>query len=200
MANNIGIRDAAGDSRELKTTESGGTHTPHHNVDNFSELTGPIGATDDAAAGSDTETASLISLWKRGLQHLSALIALLPSSIGQKAKAGSLSVALASDDAGVVLLTSIAERHLGATYTSLGTTITLGGTAQQVAAANASRRYFAFYNDSDTTMRINPDGTASATAGIPFPPGAVWEPVPPPLNAVSVFCLTTGKRFQAYQG
>lgn len=56
-----------------------------------------LGLANDAAAGSDTADTGFISLFKRNLQKLTSLIALFPSSIGQKTKAGSLSVVLASD-------------------------------------------------------------------------------------------------------
>lgn len=49
-----------------------------------------IGDTNDAAAGSDTGNFSLIALLKR-------LLTKLPSTVGQKVKANSLSVSLASD-------------------------------------------------------------------------------------------------------
>lgn len=93
-----------------------------------------------------------------------------------------------------------AANQIGATYANLGGTITSGGTAQQLVAANAARRYLLVYNDDDEEMRVNPTGTASATAGLPLVPGAVWEPMPPPVGAISIFGVTTGKRFQAWEG
>lgn len=60
-----------------------------------------FGAAADAAASSDTASATLISLLKRGLQRWTALLAALPASLGAKTSAASLSVTLASDQATV---------------------------------------------------------------------------------------------------
>lgn len=57
-----------------------------------------LGQATDAAAGTDTANTGFISLFKRNLEKLTSLLALFPSSIGQKTKAGSLSVVLASDN------------------------------------------------------------------------------------------------------
>lgn len=74
-----------------------------------------LGNTADAAAGSDTGTGSLIALFKR-------LLGKLPSSIGQKVKANSLSVTLASDQ-GAVLVDRVVATALvaGAVITNSGT-------------------------------------------------------------------------------
>lgn len=93
-----------------------------------------------------------------------------------------------------------AANQIGTAYTDRGATITIGGTAQQLAAANAVRRYLVVQNDSDEDMRVHPSGTASSTAGALLPPSAVWEPIPPPVGAISIFAATTGKRFQAWEG
>lgn len=58
------------------------------------------GARSDAAATTDTGTFSKISLFKRLLERLTVLIGLLPSSLGQKTRANSLSVTQASDATG----------------------------------------------------------------------------------------------------
>jgi hypothetical protein len=75
-------------------------------------------------------------------------------------------------------------------------TITLGGTAQNVAAANASRQALTFQNTSDTEMRVTENGTAAtATTGYQVTAGQYLR-----INsnkAVSVFCATTGKTFAA---
>jgi hypothetical protein len=56
-----------------------------------------LGAADAAAATTDTGTFSLIALIKRGLQNWTALLARVPSTLGQKTSAQSLSVVVASD-------------------------------------------------------------------------------------------------------
>jgi hypothetical protein len=57
-----------------------------------------VGAPADAAAGADTGTLSIVSMIKRGLARWTTLLALLPASIGQKVKAASFPVTIASDD------------------------------------------------------------------------------------------------------
>lgn len=56
-----------------------------------------IGKKNDAVADSDTGTHSIIAMFKRQLQKLTALTALLPSSLGQKTKDNSLAVTIASN-------------------------------------------------------------------------------------------------------
>lgn len=82
-------------------------------------------------------------------------------------------------------------------------TITSGGDAQEVMAANPSRLAVFFQNLSDTDMYVSFTGTATAGPGsflIPsgggtFPPAGYV-----PTQALSVLCATTGKEFSAYEG
>lgn len=57
-----------------------------------------IGAVNETAPGTDTASSGLNGRLQRIAQRLTSLIALLPSSLGQKAKANSLPVTLASDE------------------------------------------------------------------------------------------------------
>lgn len=57
-----------------------------------------LGATNETAASSDTATSGLNGRLQRIAQRLTSLIALVPASLGQKAKAASLAVTLASDE------------------------------------------------------------------------------------------------------
>jgi hypothetical protein len=41
MANNLSVKDANAASKVLKTTDNGGVHTPHHNVDNVVSVVSP---------------------------------------------------------------------------------------------------------------------------------------------------------------
>ncbi len=78
--------------------------------------------------------------------------------------------------------------------------ITSGGTAQQVAAANASRRYFLFQNNSDTDCWINFGVTAVASQpSIKIVAGGSYENPPHfcPTGLISVIGGTTGKTFTA---
>jgi hypothetical protein len=79
-------------------------------------------------------------------------------------------------------------------------TIAAGGTAQQVAAANATRKYLFFQNNSDTDMWINFGVVAVANQpSILVKAGANYEnPAHFCQNAlISVMCATTGKTFTA---
>lgn len=69
-------------------------------------LFGPV---TEAAPATDTASSGLNGRLQRIAQRLTSLIALLPASIGQKAKVGSLSVALASDDDSLALLGPVSE-------------------------------------------------------------------------------------------
>lgn len=60
------------------------------------QITG-VGSLTESAPGTDTASSGLNGRLQRIAQRLTSLIALLPSSLGQKAKAASLAVTLASD-------------------------------------------------------------------------------------------------------
>jgi len=87
----------------------------------------------------------------------------------------------------------------GVTYTDRSSTITAGGTAQPLMAANAARKGFSVQNNSTENLTISATGTASANSGIVIPPGALYEaPVNGiPTTAISIFGATTGSRFDA---
>ena len=79
-------------------------------------------------------------------------------------------------------------------------TITAGGTAQQLMAANALRRGFSVQNLSTGDLWVNATGTASAAAGsIKLPAGALYESPPGAAGtgAISIFGATTGQAFTA---
>lgn len=75
-------------------------------------------------------------------------------------------------------------------------TITTGGAAQNVAAANTARKGLDFQNTSDTEMRVTESGTAaSATTGFQVLAGGTFRART--NRVISVFCATTGKTFAA---
>lgn len=79
-------------------------------------------------------------------------------------------------------------------------TITLGGTAQQVFAANVNRRYFVFQNNSDIDYWINWGVAAVASQpSIQIVAGGSYENPPHfcPTGTISVIGATTGKPFTA---
>jgi hypothetical protein len=81
--------------------------------------------------------------------------------------------------------------------------ITAGGTAQTIAAANGSRSFLFVQNISDTTMWLDFGVDAVAdepsirlVAGASF--SADGRDVP--TGAASIICATTGKKFSAREG
>jgi hypothetical protein len=89
--------------------------------------------------------------------------------------------------------------------TSRGGTITAGGVAQSLMDANANRSVLIFQNVSDTAMWIRFSGTAAATQPSLLMPANMAAPftlvgVGCPRNDISIFCITTGKAFSAYEG
>jgi len=85
------------------------------------------------------------------------------------------------------------------TYTDRSGTVTTGGTAQVLMAANAARRGFFVQNNSTGNLTINGLGTATTTAGMILAPGQLYEAPATgvPLTAISILGATTGQRFDA---
>lgn len=82
-------------------------------------------------------------------------------------------------------------------------TITTGGTAQTIAAANTNRRYFEFQNLSTETMYINFGATATSESNsFRILAGAEWIPMSNfcPTGSVSILAATTGGKFVAKEG
>ncbi|MDO8614615.1 MAG: hypothetical protein Q7T33_02625 [Dehalococcoidia bacterium] len=84
--------------------------------------------------------------------------------------------------------------------TDRSSTITTGGTSQQVMAANSSRKYLFFQNVSDTDMWINFGTAAVATQPsiyVKTLTGYVLEGSFVDTQALNVLCATTGKAYTA---
>lgn len=78
-------------------------------------------------------------------------------------------------------------------------TITLGGTAQVLMAANASRRGFSLQNTSSFVLYINVTNSTASVSSLQIPAGALYEsPLGGCTNyAISIFGATTGQAFVA---
>lgn len=102
-----------------------------------------VGAQADAPAASDAGAATLISLVKRSLQNWTALLPRLPSSLGIKTAANSLSVAPASD--GVFRTEPLGRpevaRQLAAGAASANVQLTAGVTRLTICARGADIRF-----------------------------------------------------------
>lgn len=81
-------------------------------------------------------------------------------------------------------------------------TITTGGTAQTVFAANPLRSYLLIQNTSPNLMMLTLTGsTPSATVGIALPQYAGYEATSAvPNGPIQIWCATTGSTFHAVQG
>lgn len=107
--NNISVTDSAAATKVLKTTDNGGVHTPHHNVDNLPA--DPFGVNADTAVV--TDAAGSISGKLRGL--IKWAFERMPASLGQKVMTASLPVVLASDQSAVSVTPTAGELFLGKT-------------------------------------------------------------------------------------
>ncbi len=79
-------------------------------------------------------------------------------------------------------------------------TITSGGSAQTLMAANSARRGFWIQNQSSGDLWISELGTAAATQpSIQIGAGAFYESLATgtPVSAISIFGATTGQAFAA---
>lgn len=86
------------------------------------------------------------------------------------------------------------------TYVEKSGTITTGGTAQTLAAANATRRFYRVMNLSTADLWINDKGVAAVANQPSFKlvPGAMYETLScAPTAAISIFGATTGQAFSA---
>lgn len=88
----------------------------------------------------------------------------------------------------------------GLAYTSQSGTVTSGGAAQSLAAANANRAGFSIQNLSTGDLWISDVGTAAAAQpSLKIPAGALYEyPIHGvPRTALSIFGATTSQAFCA---
>ena len=86
------------------------------------------------------------------------------------------------------------------TLTDRSGTITSGGSAQTLMAANAARTGFYIQNSSVADLWINATGTASAGgSSLRLRPGDLYEnpAFAVPTTAISIFGATTGQAFAA---
>jgi|GEM_PF-1991001 len=151
------------------------------------------GAITETAPATDTASSGLNGRLQRIAQRISSLLALLPASLGIKTAANSLSIAPASD--AIFTVSSV-----GVTYTDRSGTITAGGTAQQMAAANASRKGYFIQNNSTSDLWINSVTTAVLSQpSIKLPAGALYEAPANgvPVTAISIIGATTAQAFSA---
>ena len=138
-----------------------------------------LGAPSDAYVTDPAASGSMIALLKGSVSWLANMA-------GRWDSTGKLQVAVHGNNT--------------VTITDRSGTITAGGTAQTIAAANASRRGFEIQNQSTTDLYMSTLATAVLTQpSLRIPPGALYEMPSTSIRtgAVSVIGATTGQAFYA---
>jgi hypothetical protein len=106
---------------------------------------------------------------------------------GLYANDGSYRVTIAGSD-------TVPSAQLG----NVSGTITSGGAAQTLSAANANRRGAYILNLSSGDLWVSDVGTAAATQpSVRIPAGSLYEFPYAPAAAISIFGATTGQAFSA---
>ena len=91
-------------------------------------------------------------------------------------------------------------QSVNATPTNRSGSITTGGAAQGLLAANANRKGIEFFNNSVGSIWLNVVGTATAGGGsIEVRGGGYWSPPVVPVTAISVIGATTGQAFTCWE-
>lgn len=115
LGSTLSIRNLAAATDTVKV-EGGNTAAVKVDAQTLTNLDTNIGAKADNAAADDTGSFSLIALTKRLLGRVTTLLSVLPSSLGAKAAAASLSITPATDagmataakqDTGITILASL---------------------------------------------------------------------------------------------
>ena len=200
------------------------------------------GSLTETAPVTDTASSGINGRMQRVAQRLTSLIAIFPTALGGTTSANSFPVVLSSDGPFTTQTGSITEtapasdtassglngrlQRIAQRLTSLiaqlpslvtmterSSTVTAGGTSQQLAAANASRRYLFIQNPNTTAgqgvtaenlyIRFGAvaAGIDNGTA-IELLPGAslTYESLASPTQAIQVIAATTAHKFIAMEG
>lgn len=124
-----------------------------------------IGAVNETAPGTDTASSGLNGRLQRIAQRITDLIALLPTSLGQKTMANSFAVTLASDQSAL----SVTQTALTPTFQEI-TNLTISA---HTFTAPAGAKWCKVYapDTNSVNVRIKLGGTATITSGIQLQPG-----------------------------
>lgn len=124
-----------------------------------------IGIVTEAAPASDTASSGLNGRLQRIAQRITSLIALIPTSLGQKSMANSFAVTLASDQSAL----GVSQTALTATYQEITNLTISAQTITPPAGAKWCKIYAPDTNVANIRVRLA--GTATTTSGIQFQPG-----------------------------
>jgi len=124
-----------------------------------------IGAVTETAPASDTASSGLNGRLQRIAQRITSLIALIPTSLGQKTMANSFAVTLASDQSAL----SITQTALAASYQE---DLTVSNSVETFTAPAGAKTVVIQAPSSNTVnLRVRLSGTATTTSGYVFEPG-----------------------------
>jgi hypothetical protein len=194
-------------TRPLAISDAGGSLTVDGviSVSNFPATQAVSGAVTVSNFPSSQTVAGSVSVSNLpATQAVSASALPLPTGAATAAKQPALGVAgTSSNDVisvqGITNGTALTvDSVFKTTSTDRGSTITAGGTAQQLMAANSARRGFVIQNQSLDDLYVNSLGVAAANqTSLRIAPGQLYET---PVHhvgtgAISIFGATTGQAF-----
>lgn len=122
-----------------------------------------MGAVTETAPATDTASSGHNGRLQRIAQRITSLIALIPTSLGQKTMANSLAVVIASDQSTVPVSAPVAS-------TATLTSVSASTSSVSLLALNTSRKGAIFYNESNSGCYMAFASTASASAFTIFIP------------------------------
>lgn len=141
-------------------------------VTSSTEDVAQVGSLTETAPATDTASSGLNGRLQRIAQRITSLIALVPTSLGQKAMSASFAVTLASDDPLTVLQSASA-----ATVTALASS----ATSAQLLASTAARKGLILNNTDVNAVLVKYGTTASATSfTVRITQNGYWE-MPKPI-------------------
>jgi hypothetical protein len=134
---------------------------------------GLVGALNETAPASDTASAGLNGRLQRIAQRITSLIALLPTSLGQKTSAASLGVVIASDQSTLnttnidnLSLTGLSAGALNADLVPSTDVSKYSNVSIQVAGTFVGTLTFQGSNDNSTWSAVNMQAITSGTSGV----------------------------------
>lgn len=144
-----------------------------------------IGNVNETAPASDTASSGLNGRLQRIAQRITSLIALLPTSLGQKTSANSFAVTVASDQSALPTKSPVNSGGADVNGTLTGTTA-----STENAPANAVGFMLMAKIDNSNDIRFRIGGVASTTQGMALQPGRDTGFIPCSAN-ISI-CATVG--------
>lgn len=174
----LGTSDAEIGAVEIKDGTTDQRATVNASGEQLVKDGGGLGGLTEAAPASDTASSGINGRLQRIAQRLTSLIALLPASLGQKARASALAVTLSTED-----MTALTPATITA---GTGTKSNVASDSTQsvtILAANSSRKRWSVYNDSTAILYLDTTGgTASSTSYVVQVPAGGYFEGPLPVN------------------